>query len=245
MNCLLSRMGWKRFIIFIVMTALAAPLILVDELPAKRKKRRNNPPPLKILDISTSPIPYAPGDKPLAITIDVGLPKNLSGVDLLEVSSTISFPSKRSIRFLYNRLPLDEVVNSSGKSKISTTLLWDGKDQTKQLVKPGIYKYEVRAKLMTYSDGPPLTKIASLRTRGELEVSEPESLGSREPNLEHVPLTSGQNLAEDAVGGRVKINGNNGQKSESGNMATQDENVEEIISENANSSDVSTSPQVN
>ena len=84
-----------------------------------------------------------------------------------------------------------------------------------------------------------------MRTRGELEVSEPESLGSREPNLEHVPLTSGQNLAEDAVGGRVKINGNNGQKSESGNMATQDENVEEIISENANSSDVSTSPQVN
>ena len=170
-------MGWKRFIIFTVMTALTAPLILVDELPAKRKKRRNNPPPLKILDISTSPIPYAPGDKPLAITVDVELPKNLSGVDLLEVSSTISFPSKRSIRFLYNRLPLDEVVNSSGKSKISTTLLWDGKDQTRKLVKPGIYKYEVRAKLMTYSKGPPLTKIASLRAHRELEVSKPESLG--------------------------------------------------------------------
>ena len=89
----------------------------------------------------------------------------------------ISFPSKRSIRFLYNRLSLDEALNLSGKSKISTTLLWDGKDQTKQLVRPGIYKYEVRAKLMTYSDGPPLTKIASLRAHRELEVSKPESLG--------------------------------------------------------------------
>ena len=100
-------------------------------------------------------------------------------MDLLEVSSMISFPSKRSIRFLYNRLSLDEVVNSSGESKISTTLLWDGKDQTKQLVSPGTYRYEVRAKLMTNSDGPPLTKIVSLRARGKLEVSEPEPLDYR------------------------------------------------------------------
>ena len=168
-------MGLQRSIIFIVMTALALPLIVVDEVPAKRKKRQHSPPPLKILDISTSPMPYTPGDKPLAITVDVAVPKNLSGADLLEVSSTISFPSKRSIRFLYNRLPLNEVVNSSGKSMISATLLWDGKDQTRKLVKPGIYKYEVRAKLMTYSNGPPLTKIVSLRAHGELEVSKPES----------------------------------------------------------------------
>ena len=167
----------KRFIIFIVMIALASPLTVVEEVSAKRKKHRYSSPSLKILDISTSPTPYTPGDKPFAITVDVALPKNLSGSDLLEVSSVISFPSKRSIRFLYNRLSLDEVVNSNGKSKISITLLWDGKDQTKQLVRPGTYRYEVRAKLMTNSNGPPLTKIVSLRARGKLEVSEPESVG--------------------------------------------------------------------
>ena len=179
MNCILSTMRWKRFIIFTVMIALASPFALVDGVAAKRKKRRYSPPPLKILDISTSPMPFIPGDKPLVITVNVALPKNLSGMDLLEVSSMISFPSKRSIRFLYNRLSLDEVVNSSGESKISTTLLWDGKDQTKQLVSPGTYRYEVRAKLMTNSDGPPLTKIVSLRARGKLEVSELEPLDYR------------------------------------------------------------------
>ena len=61
----------------------------------------------------------------------------------------------------------------------------------------------------------------------------------------HVPLTSGQNLAEDAVGGRDKINGKNGQKSESGNMAAREEKVEEIVSENTSQPDVATKPPVN
>jgi len=186
--------------------------MVTDDATAKRKKRRYAPPSLKILDISTSPRPFVPGDKPLAITMDIALPKNLSGMDLLEVSSTISFPSKRSIRFLSSRLPLDELVNSSGKSKIRITLLWDGKDQTKQLVKPGTYEYEVRAKLMANSDGSPLTKIVSLRSRGKLEVSEPELLGFRKLHLEHIQLTPGQSLAEDTGGGHDKFNSDNAKK---------------------------------
>ena len=212
MKHILCTMGWKRSIIFIVMIALTSPLMVMDDATAKRKKRRYSPPSLKILDISTSPRPFVPGDKPLAITVDIALPKNLSGMDLLEVSSTISFPSKRYIRFLYSRLPLDALVNSSGKSKIRATLLWDGKDQTKQLVKPGTYKYEVRAKLMANSDGSPLSKIVSLRLHGELEVSDPESLGFRKLHLDHTQLTPGQNLAEDTGGSNDKFNSDNAKK---------------------------------
>jgi hypothetical protein len=199
--------------------------MVVDEVSAKRKKQRPSPPPLKILHISTSPIPYAPGDKPLAITVDVALPNNLSDVDLLEVSSTISFPSKRSIRFLYKRLPLNEVGNSSRQSKISTMLLWDGKDQTKQFVRPGIYKYEVRAKLMTYSNGTPRTKIASLRAHGKLEVSKLQSLGYRKLNLEHAPFTSDQRLDKGTGGSHDKVDVDTEQKTESGEMVAQEGEV--------------------
>ena len=193
-------MRWKRFILFMIMVALASPVMQLDDADAKRK-RRYSPPPLKILDISTSPTPFAPGNGPLAITIDVELPKNLSNVDLLEVSSMISFPSKRSIRFLYSRHPIEEAVVFGGKSKISTTLLWDGKDQTNQWVSAGTYTYEIRAKLMANTDGPPRTKMVSLRVRGELEVSSPESLTNSETYLEHVPFTSDDTPQEELGAG--------------------------------------------
>ena len=198
-------MRWKPFLVFMIAVALAFPVLLVGDAEAKRKKRRYTPPPLKILDISTSPIPFVPGNEPLAITVDVGLPKNLSDVDLLEVSSLISFPSKRSIRFLYDRLPIKEVVDSGGKSKISTTLLWDGRDQTKRLVTPGTYKYEIRAKLMSNKHGPPRTKMVSLRVRGELEVSPPESLTNHKPHLEHVPFTPDDTPSEELADGTDEL----------------------------------------
>lgn len=191
----------KRVILFIVMVAIASPVMLVDDADAKRKKRRYRAPSLKILDISTSPMPFAPGTGPLTITVDVGLPKNLSNVDLLEVSSMISFPTKRSIRFLYNRLPLDEIEASGNKKKISTTFLWDGKDHTDNLVSAGTYKYEIRAKLMSQKDGPARVKIVSLRARGELEVSPPETLAYTKPHLEHVPFNSDDDPSENIEDG--------------------------------------------
>jgi len=186
----------RRFIIFIVMVVLVSPVMLVGDADAKRKKRRYSPPPLKILDISTSPMPFAPGNGPLTITVDVGLPKNLSDVDLLEVSSMISFPTKRSIRFLYNRLPIEEIQGSENSRKISTTFLWDGKDHTDRLVSAGTYKYEIRAKLMSKKDGPARVKIVSLRARGDLEVSPPESLATSKAHLEHVPFKSDDDPSE-------------------------------------------------
>ncbi|MDA0739353.1 MAG: hypothetical protein O2999_12120 [Nitrospirae bacterium] len=187
----------KRLIIFIVMVALASPVMFVGDVDAKRKNRSYSPPSLKILDISTSPMPFAPGNGPLTITVDVGLPKNLSNVDLLEVSSMISFPTKRSIRFLYNRLPIEEIQSSENSRKISTTFLWDGKDHTDQLVSAGTYKYEIRAKLMSKKDGPARVKVASLRARGDLEVSPPESLATSKAHLEHVPFQSDDTSSEE------------------------------------------------
>ena len=65
---------------------------------------------------------------------------------------------------------------------------------------------------MANSDGSPLTKIVSLRSRGKLEVSEPELLGFRKLHLEHIQLTPGQSLAEDTGGGHDKFNSDNAKK---------------------------------
>ena len=204
-----------------IMVALASPVMQLDDADAKRK-RRYSPPPLKILDISTSPTPFAPGNGPLAIMIDVELPKNLSNVDLLEVSSTISFPSKRSIRFLYSRHPIEEAVVSGGTPKIRTTLLWDGKDQTNQWVSAGTYTYEIRAKLMANTDGPPRTKMVSLRVRGELEVSSPESLTNSETHLEHVPFTSDDTPQEELGAGSDALETSEVEGSDSEDNAAQE-----------------------
>jgi hypothetical protein len=224
-------MRWKRFIIFMIMIALASPVMLMGDADAKRKKRSYKP-SLKILDISTSPTPYTPGNGPLAITIDVGLPKNLTNVDLLEISSMISFLSKRSIRFLYSRHRIEEAVISSGKQKITTTLLWDGKDQTNQLVSPGTYKYEIRAKLMSNTDGPPRTKIVSLRARGKLEVSSPESLANSGAHLEHVPMSS-DNIPSEEINASSNVPIAEAEVSEVEGIGAQEHTLEETVTENA------------
>ncbi|MDT7043068.1 hypothetical protein [Candidatus Nitronereus thalassa] len=222
-------MRWNRFIILLVIASVFTSSILIDEAEAKRKKRRYSPPSLKILDISTSPMPFAPGNGPLEITVDVGLPKNLSNVDLLEVSSMISFPSKRSIRFLYNRHPIEDIVEAEGTRKISTTLMWDGKDQTDQFVTAGTYKYEIRAKLMSNKTGQPLVKVVSLRARGKLEVSPSESLANREPHLEHVPFTSEEDSSEDLGDGTAEESPSAGEEElDTDNISPQEENLEEV-----------------
>lgn len=224
-------MSLKRFIVLVTILALVSPVLQVGDSEAKRKKRRYSPPPLKILDISTSPMPYAPGNEPLEITVDIGLPKNLSGVDLLEVSSLISFPSKRSIRFLYNRLPIEDFVTSGGKPKVSTTLLWDGKDQTNQFVSAGTYKYEIRAKLMSNKDGPARTKIVSLRARGELEVSQPETLDNSVRHLEHIPFTSDNTPAEDLGDENNESENARDDDSENGDLSLQEGALEGVVTE--------------
>jgi hypothetical protein len=237
-------MNWKKFCIFIVMIALASPVIPVGDADAKRKKRRYIP-TLKILDISATPTPFAPGGDPLEITIDVGLPKNLSNVDLLEISSMITFPSKRSIRFLYSRHALEEAVVSKGKSKITTTLLWDGKDHTDQLVSAGTYQYEIRAKLMSSKDGSPRTKTVSLRSRGKLEVSSPPAPSAPpEPTLDHEPFGIQGIPSEEGGATSEAIEAAEIEKERPEDIPAQIEAVGEPITENVSPS-VSATPEGN
>ena len=152
---------------------LLALLTAPDALDAKRKKRTYRP-PLKIVNVTPSPVPFIPGpESSLTLAVTVELPKRLEGVDVLEVSSLISFPSKRSIRFLFDRQSLDHVVVENGKPHMQFTLLWDGKDQNRQYVRPGKYAYAIRAKLMAEEKGFVKSKTVSLFKRGTLEVSSP------------------------------------------------------------------------
>lgn len=174
---------------FISLLTLLAFMLAPAALDAKRK-RRSPPPPLKIVDITTSPVPFAPGHEPMTITVTVELPEKLEKFDLLEVSSLISVPTRRSIRFLVRRQILDTVIVKGGKPRMTTTLLWDGKDQTRKHVPQGTYSYEARAKLMAHEEGFAKAKIVSPLARGTLEVSSPRTLARQAPHLEHVPFVS-------------------------------------------------------
>lgn len=164
----------NRRLPFISLVILLAVTLAPAALDAKRKKRTALP-QLKIVNVAADPVPFAPGRGPMAITVTVELPKNVDRFDLLEISSLISFPSKRSIRFLVNRQPLETIVIEDGTPRTKTTLLWDGKDQTREYVSQGTYAYEVRAKLMANEEGFVKTKVVSLFARGTLEVSEPQA----------------------------------------------------------------------
>ena len=160
---------------FISLVTLLAFVLAPVALDAKRKK---SPPrsPLKIVAVTTSPVPFAPGRGPMAITVTVELPGNLDQFDFLEVSSLISVPTRRSIRFLVSRQPLNNVVIEDGKPRMKITLFWDGKDQTRQHVRQGTYTYEARAKLMAHEEEFTKAKIVSPFARGTLDVSSPQAL---------------------------------------------------------------------
>ena len=168
------------------LVTLLAFVVAPAALDAKRKKPRHQP-PLKIVDVTASPVPFAPGHGPMAIAVTVELPRNLDRFDLLEVSSFISVPSMRSIRFLVSRQPLDTVVIENGKPRIKTTLLWDGKDQNRQHVRPGTYSYEIRAKLMAHEEGFTKAKVVSLFARGTLDVSASQTLARYPENQDRKP----------------------------------------------------------
>ena len=158
---------------FISIVTLLALLSTPADLDAKRKTPPPQP-PLKIVDVATSPVPFTPGNGPMSIIVEIELPEDLSEVEVLEVSSLISSPSKRVIRFLFSRQPLDHVVMEHGKPRMKTTLLWDGKDQARRYMTEGTYAYEVRAKLMAAENGFMKAKIVSRRAHGTVEVVSPQ-----------------------------------------------------------------------
>ena len=152
-----------------------------ESADAKRKPVPRPEPELRIIAVTASPEPYSPGTGPLDLAIEVELPKELNGATLLEVSSLISSPSKRSLRFLSSRQAVNAQPASDPASKAQTAaesppprivvkLTWDGTDQTKQLVEQGRYQYEVRAKLLVAGENGPRTQMVSWPKRGTLEV---------------------------------------------------------------------------
>lgn len=157
---------------FISLVTLLALLSTPAALEAKRKKPP--PPPLQIVDVTTSPVPFTPGNHSMSMTVEVELPEDLSEVEVLEVSSLISSPSKRVIRFLFSRQRLDHVIMEHGKPRMRATLLWDGKDQFRRYMTEGTYAYEVRAKLMADENGFMKAKMVSRRARGTVEVAWPQ-----------------------------------------------------------------------
>ncbi|NKB80741.1 MAG: hypothetical protein GKS05_02370 [Nitrospirales bacterium] len=143
------------------------------------------------------PVPFIPGKDPLEITVEVELPEKMKGKNenrqnILEVSSLISFPTKRSIRFLAHRQQVVLLPQQTAKQRAYSVLRWDGKDQSDEFVEAGQYEYEVRAKLMAIGEHGPRTTMVSIRARGEVEVKPPQhsSFTGKRPSQhpEYFPL---------------------------------------------------------
>lgn len=161
---------WAPFSLpFIGTLALCALLTAPDALDAKRNTR--SPGSFHIVNVTLSPVPFTPGpESSLALDVTVALPLKLDGIDVIEVSALISFPSRRSIRFVVDRQPLDNVVKENGTLHKRLTLHWDGKDQYRQYVSPGTYAYAVRAKLMAREQDVARAKNVSPFEKGTLVV---------------------------------------------------------------------------
>lgn len=167
----------------LMVTAVGLALLLAaasgsPAFAAKRKARPAIPPELRIVSVIMAPESYTAGTGMLDFIIEVELPKEVDRNVLLEVSSLISSPSRRSMRFLSSRQPVEQTPASilttpaTGESKrrLEVTLSWDGMDQSKQVVHGGEYKYEVKAKLLTVGESGARTHMVSWPKRGTLMV---------------------------------------------------------------------------
>ena len=130
-------------------------------------------PELKVLELKISPNPYTVSTGSMEFSALVQLPRELDGATILEVSSLVTSPSKTSIRFLSLRKHLESPAAtpiSTEPSRVSVVLTWDGMDHTKEPAEPGIYRFELRAKLLSNGDKGPRTLMVSWPKRGTLEL---------------------------------------------------------------------------
>jgi len=143
--------------------------VLCEQADA-RKKRKQFVSPVKVEEVATSPDPFIIGQSPLTFSLVVKVP--LSGVDdqVLEVSALITSPTRRSMRFVSQRLSLAEATQGGHLNAVPVELVWDGKDQYDRLVADGSYFYEIQAKVMEDEGLGPRTKIVSHRVQGTLEA---------------------------------------------------------------------------
>lgn len=142
---------------------------------AKRKKAPVFPPELKITSVMIEPTTYVPGEGTLNFSVEVELPKNLDRDLLLEVSALISSPSMRSMRFLSSRQAVEKAApgvsaasSIDAKPRLEMVLMWDGMDQSKELVGAGMFEYEIRAKLLTIGENGARTHMNAWPKRGTL-----------------------------------------------------------------------------
>lgn len=174
-----GRLSLGTALLIIGVAIVASPPASLGKV--KRKPAPVVPPDLRILAVGLSAEPFLLEAGPLEFTIDVELPDDLEGATLLEVSSLITSPSKRSMRFLANRVPLGDQLRQlppisdpaqvgQAKPRVAVTLTWDGTDQSKQPVDSGRYQYEVRAKLLSMGDKGPRTQMVSWPKRGTITV---------------------------------------------------------------------------
>lgn len=158
--------GLHRFLAVSTL-ALIGTLLIAPTAGAKRPPAPE--PDLRIVQVTLSPDAYVPGRGTLDFAVEVELPTNLEGKMLLEVSSLISSPSMRSMRFLAARQPV-AVPAANGTPRMTMTLTWDGTDQQERVVSQGRYAYEVRAKLLAVGENGPRTLMQSWPRRGVIEV---------------------------------------------------------------------------
>lgn len=175
---------------FLFLATLSITLLCIQTAeggPKQKAKSFPRPEPdLKIVELKVSPAPYIPSESSLDFNVTVQLPKDLNGSSLLEVSSLVNSPSMTSVRFLSIRQPIEAQtpvqptsddgaapapsVNGDQGSRITLVLRWDGMDQQKRTAPPGLYEYEVRAKLLSVSDRGPRTYMTAWPKRGTVDV---------------------------------------------------------------------------
>lgn len=153
----------------VVCLGVIVTLFLCEHADA-RKKRKQFVSPVKVQDVATSPDPFIIGQGPLTLSMRVKVP--LSGIDgkVLEVSALITSPTRRSMSFVSQRLPLAEATKGGLLGLVPVDLVWDGKDQYEQFVTDGSYYYEIQAKVMEDEGYGTRTKVVSHRVQGTLEA---------------------------------------------------------------------------
>ena len=156
----------------VCITGLVLQPTIISAKPKTNRAPRPEP-ELKVLELKISPNPYTTSDGVMEFSTLVQLPKELNGANILEVSSLVSSPSKTSIRFLSVRKPLESASGSQDaaeQARVSVILTWDGMDHNKTPAEAGLYRYELRAKLLSNGEKGPRTQMVSWPKRGTLEV---------------------------------------------------------------------------
>ena len=180
-----------------------------------RKKRKRFISPVKVEEVATSPDPFIIGQSPLTLSMMVKVPLSAIDEKVLEVSALITSPTRRTMSFVSQRVPLVEATQGGLLRLVPVELVWDGKDQYDQLVVDGSYFYEIQAKVLEDKGNGPRTKIVSHRVQGTLEAlayvgevlpplppepevpAEIEALQQEELAAEDLPLMEDRVIAEE------------------------------------------------